>query len=77
MCEYSFHNKLKTSPQYLLDHQVNRQCDDLIQVVMKIEEDYVYEQKAKEVILRPEDASIEQEGHERHPRGEDIHEVSK
>lgn len=44
---------------------------------MKIEEDYVYEQKAKEVILRPEDASIEQEGHERHPRGEDIHEVSK
>ena len=71
----SFHNKLKTNPRYL-DHHVNRQCDDLIRVLMKIEEDYFYEQMRKEVILRPEDVSLKQEGHERHSRGEDIDEAS-
>ena len=30
----------------------------------------------KEVILKPEDASMKQEGHKRHSRGEDIDEVS-
>ena len=71
----SFHNKLKTNPRYL-DHHVNRRCDDLIQELMKIEEDYFYERMRKEVILRPEDASLKQEGHERHSRGEDIDEAS-
>ena len=71
----SFHNKLKTNPRYL-DHHVNRRCDDLIQVLMKIEEDYFYERMRKEVIFRPEDASLKQEGHERHSRGEDIDETS-
>ena len=43
---------------------------------MKIEEDNFYERMRKEVILKPEDASLKQEGHERHSRGEDIDEVS-
>ena len=59
-----------------MDHQVNRQCDDLIQVLMKIEEDYFYERMRKEVIMKPEDASIKQEGHERHSKGENIDEAS-
>ena len=59
-----------------MDHQVNRRCDDLIQVLMKIEEDYFYERMRKEVIMKPEDASIKQEGHERHSKGENIDEAS-
>ena len=55
---------------------MNRRCDDLIQVLMKIEEDYFYERMRKEVILKPEDASLKLEGHERHSRGEDIDEAS-
>lgn len=43
---------------------------------MKIEEDYFYERMRKEVIMKPEDASIKQEGHERHSKGEDIDEAS-
>ena len=43
---------------------------------MKIEEDYFYECMWKEVILRPEDVSLKQEGHERHCRGEGIDEAS-
>ena len=43
---------------------------------MNIEEDYFYERMRKEVILRPEDASLKQEGHERHSRGKDINETS-
>ena len=55
---------------------MNRRCDDLIQVLIKIEDDYFYERMWKEVILKPEDASMKQEGHERHSRGEDIDEAS-
>ena len=43
---------------------------------MKIEEDYFYERMQKEVILKPEDALMKQEGHKRHSRGEDIDEAS-
>ena len=59
-----------------MDHQVNRRCGDLIQVLMKIEEDYFYKQMRKEVIMKPEDASIKQEGHESHSKGENIDEAS-
>ena len=59
-----------------MDHQVNRRCDDLIQVLMKNEEDYFYERMRKEVIMKPEDASIKQEVHERHSKGENIDEAS-
>ena len=31
----SFHNKLKTNPRYL-NHCANRQCDDLIEVLLII-----------------------------------------
>ena len=43
---------------------------------MKIEEDYFYERMRKEVIMKPEDASIKQEGHEKHSKGENIDEAS-
>ena len=43
---------------------------------MKIEEDYFYERMRKEVIMKPEDASIKQDGYERHSKGEDIDEAS-
>jgi len=43
---------------------------------MKIKEDYCYDDMQKEVISIPEDASLKQEGHERHFRGQDIDEAS-
>lgn len=43
---------------------------------MKIEEDCFYECMRKEVMLRPEDASIKQEGYERHSKGENIEELA-
>ena len=43
---------------------------------MKIEEDHFYGWIQKEVVLRPEDASLKQAGHERHSGGEDIDEAS-
>ena len=67
----SFHNKLKTNPRYL-NHHVNRRCDDLIEVLLKIEEDSFYECMRKEVMLTPQDASLKQEGNERHYRGKEI-----
>ena len=41
---------------------------------MKIEEDCFYERMRKDMMLRPEDASIKQGGHERHSKGENIDE---
>ena len=41
---------------------------------MKIEEDCFYERMRKEVMLRPEDALVKQEGYERHSKGENIDE---
>lgn len=67
----SFHNKLKTNPRYL-NHHVNRRCDDLIEVLLKIEEDTFYDRMRKEVMMRPQDASLKQEGCDRHYRGKDI-----
>ena len=67
----SFHNKLKTNPCYL-NHQVNRRCDDLIEVLLKIEEDTFYERMRKEIMQKPEDASLKLEGGDRHNRGRDI-----
>lgn len=43
---------------------------------MKVEEDHFYECMWKQVILRPEDASLKQWGHERHSRGENTEEAS-
>jgi len=55
-----------------LNHHVNRRCDDLIEVLLKIEEDYFYDRMRKEVMLTSKDASIKQDGYERHSRGKEI-----
>ena len=46
---YSFHNKLKFNPRYF-DHEVNRQLDDLIHTLLKIESDTYVAHKTKEVL---------------------------
>ena len=43
---------------------------------MKIEEDCFFDRMRKEVMLSPDDASIRQEGYERHSRGESIDDVA-
>ena len=67
----SFHNKLKTNPRYL-NHHANRRCDDLIEVLMRIEEDMFYERKRKEVMQTSKHASFKSDGKERHTFGRDI-----
>lgn len=67
----SFHNKLKTNPRYL-DKHANRRCDDLIQVLLRIEEDMFHDRKRKEIMGSPSDASLKLEGDERHARGVEI-----
>ena len=41
-------------------------------MLLKIEEDSFYERMRKEVMLTPQDASLKQEGYERHYRGREI-----
>lgn len=53
-------------------HQVNRRCDDLIQMLLKIEEDFFYDRKKKEVMMTPQDASKKVDGIERHKLGKSI-----
>lgn len=71
----SFHNKLKTNPRYL-NHQVNRRCDDLVEVLLKFEQDQFYDRMRKEVMLTPQHASVKVDGEERHIRGEAIPDTS-
>lgn len=55
-----------------LNHHVNCRCDDLIKVLLKIEEDTFHNRMQKEVMMRPQDASIKQEGCDWRYRGKDI-----
>ena len=55
-----------------MNYHVNRKCDDLIEVLLKIEEDSFYEHMRKDVMLTPQDASLKQEGYERYYRGRKI-----
>jgi len=43
---------------------------------MKIEEDCFFDRMQKEVMLSPVDASIRQDGYERHSRGESIDDMT-
>ena len=66
----SFHNKHKTNPRYL-NHNINRRCDDLIEVLMSVEEDLFYERRRKEVLTSITEATRKVEG-DRHSRGQSI-----
>lgn len=61
MYNYSFHNKLKCNPRYL-NHNVNRRCDDLVEVLLSIEVDMFFARKRKEVMSSTADASKKVEG---------------
>ena len=65
---YSFHNKLKTNPRYL-NHNVNRRCDDLIEVLLSVEEDMFYERRRKELLTSTTEATRKVEG-DRHSKGQ-------
>lgn len=64
----SFHNKLKTNPNYL-NHKVNRRCDDLLQVLFHYEQDMFCDRMRKEIMMSPSDASEKVEGTKRHSLG--------
>lgn len=68
---HSFHNKLKTNPRYLA-HQINRRVDDLICTLLILEEDLFFDQKHKEIMRDPTDASLQYEGMQRHEQGTKI-----
>ena len=68
---YSFHNKLKTNPRYL-DKHTNRRCDNLIQILLRIEEDMFFERKRKEIMSTASDASVKVDGEQRHTHGKEI-----
>lgn len=53
-------------------HKVNRRCDDLIGILLKIEEDMFHDRMRKEVMETPQAASLKVEGQERHERGKNI-----
>ena len=67
----SFHNKLKTNSRYLA-HKVNRRCDDLIETLVKLEEDMFHDRKRKEYMKSPTDATRKCDGTERHKHGMQI-----
>lgn len=66
----SFHNKLKTNPRYL-NHNVNRRCDDLIEVLLLMEKDMFYDMKRMELFSTPSEISMRLDG-DRHTRGQSI-----
>ena len=68
---YSFHNKLKTNPRYLA-HQVNRRINDLVGTLLHIEEDLFFDRMCKEVMRDSNEASLKQEGRDRHTHGMEI-----
>ena len=67
----SFHNKLKTNPKYL-NHRVNRRCDDLLQVLLRFEQDMFCDRMRKEIVMSPGNASEKNEGTKRHSSGAQI-----
>ena len=46
----SFHNKLKSNPKYF-GHKVNRRCDDLLETLLKLEEDMFHERMQREIMM--------------------------
>ena len=58
--------KLKTNPRYL-NYKVNRRCDDLIEALLSVEEDLLYDTKRKELLTTISEASKKHEG-DRHTR---------
>ena len=68
--ECSFYNKLKTNPRYL-NHNVNRRCDDLIEVLLTLEVDMFYDRKRMEVFTSTTEVSLQLEG-DRHSKGQTI-----
>ena len=71
----SFHNKLKTNPCYL-NHQINRRYDDLIEFLLKFEENTFYERMRKDIMMRPEDASLKLQGCDWHNKGSEIDDLA-
>ena len=61
---------MKTNPRYL-NHNANRRCDDLIEVLLLVEVDMFYERKRKELLTSTTEASRKVEG-DRHTRGQSI-----
>ena len=61
---------MKTNPRYLA-HEVNRRIDDLIGTLLVIE-DLFFDRMRKEVMIGSNEASLEQEGNDRHTRGIEI-----
>jgi hypothetical protein len=66
----SFHNKLKTNPRYL-NHNVNRRCDDLVEVLLLLEIDMFYDRKRIELFSSTTEVSYKLDG-DRHSRGQFI-----
>ena len=62
---------MKTNPRYLA-HKVNRRIDDLIGTLLVIEEDLFFDRMRKEVMIGSNEASLKQEGNDRHTRGIEI-----
>ena len=59
-----------------LNYSVNRQCDDLNEVLLTREEDAFHDQIRKEVMLTPMDATLKVEGTGRHQNGRSISDSS-
>ena len=69
-CACSFHNKLKTNPRYL-NHNINRRCDDLIEVLLTVEMDMFYERRRMEIFNSTTEISSKMEG-DQHYKGQAI-----
>ena len=76
VCEFynllflSFHSKLKSNPSYVI-HNVNRRCDDLIEVLLTLMVDMFLEWKRMEVFTSITVVYLKVEG-ERHCGGQTI-----
>ena len=62
---------MKTNPRYLA-HEVNRRIDDLIGTLLVIEKDLFFDRMRKEVMIGSNEASLKQEGNDRHTREMEI-----
>ena len=56
--------------------EVNRRIDDLIGTLLVIEEDLFFDRMRKEVMIGSNEASLKQEGNDRHTHGMKIHDSS-
>ena len=61
-----FPNKLKTNPRYLY-HNVNRRCDNLVEVLLLLEMDMFYDRKHMELFSSTTEVSYKLDG-DRHSR---------